>query len=121
MTDHDRVIDTYIAACNETDPARRRTLVARAFIEEAAFCDPATECAGHAALDAMLQGIQAQFPGHRICRTGTVAAHHDCLRFTWSMAPEGSETVVAGTDVAVVAPDGRFRSITGFFDQARGA
>lgn len=117
MDDHDSLIDTYIAAWNEADPGRRRALIARALTPDAAYCDPMMESKGHAGLDAMLQAVQARFPGHRFRRGRPVEAHHDRLRFTWVLAPEGGATLAAGTDVAVVAPDGRLRCVTGFLDQ----
>jgi hypothetical protein len=39
-------------------------------------------------------------------------------RFRWGLAPEGAgEPVVIGFDVAVVAEDGRLRSVLGFLDK----
>lgn len=125
MDDHDSLIDTYIAAWNEADPVRRRALIARALTPDAAYCDPMMESAGHAGLDAMLQAVQARFPGHRFRRGGPVEAHHDRLRFTWTLlapgGPEDGAALAAGTDVAVVAPDGRLRCVTGFLDQTPAA
>lgn len=117
MTNHDSLVDTYIDAWNETDPARRRDLVARAFTADAQYCDPMLEGVGHAGLDAMLQAVQDRFPGCRFRRIGQAEAHHDRLRFTWALVPESGTTLAAGTDVAVVAPDGRLRCVTGFLDQ----
>lgn len=121
MTNHDSLIDTYIAAWNETEPDRRRALIAHALTPDATYCDPMMEGEGHAGLDAMLQAVQDRFPGHRFQRGGPAEAHHDRLRFTWTLAPlgapEGGATLAAGTDVAVVASDGRLRCVTGFLDQ----
>lgn len=107
--------DRCIAAWNETDPARRRDLVARAWTEDAQYLDPVMQGDGQAGIDAMIAGVQARFPGHRFRRTGSVDAHHDRIRFSWDLAPEGGAAVVAGTDFCVVA-GGRLRRVTGFFD-----
>jgi hypothetical protein len=44
-------------------------------------------------------------------------AHNDRVRFTWALlGPDGA--VGGGTDFAIVAPDGRLRSVTGFSEPA---
>jgi hypothetical protein len=119
MTDHDALVDRYIAAWNELDPTRRRELIARTWTEEASYLDPKLSAQGHAALEAMLQGVQGMFPGHRFRRLGAAEAHHDRLRFRWALEAAGGRRVVEGTDIAVLAPDGRMASVTGFFDAVR--
>ena len=119
MTDVDRVIDRYIAIWNETDPARRRDLIAQTWTEDASYLDPLLSGDGRDGIDAMVRGVQERFPGHRFRRTGAIDAHHDRVRFSWELAAaEGEPPLVAGVDFGVVATDGRLRSITGFLDQA---
>ena len=56
-------------------------------------------------------------PATAFRRTGPIDAHNDRLRFGWELAPEGGGApAVRGVDFAVVAPDGRLASVTGFFD-----
>jgi len=116
MTDHEALVDRYIAAWNESDTARRRELIARTWTEDASYLDPKLSAQGHAALDAMLQGVQGMFPGHRFRRLGAADAHHDRLRFRWVLEAAGGAPVVEGTDMAVLATDGRMAAVTGFFD-----
>lgn len=112
------LIETYIAIWNETDTAPRREMIARAWAPEASYQDPVLEAQGHDAIDAMVGGFHAHFPGLTFVLTGEIEAHHDRLRFTWDLlAPDGSRQA-AGTDVAVLAPDGRLLDVTGFFDLA---
>ncbi len=59
----DATIEAYVAAWNETDPGRRRAGIARAFAERVRYRDPVMAGDGHAAVDAMLAGVQAKFPG----------------------------------------------------------
>ena len=118
MTNHDALIDRYIACWNEADPARRHALVAATFTGDASYVDPMMQGDGQAAIDAMIAAAQQHFPGHRFSRRGTPDAHHDRLRFAWDLTPEGGAPVAGGTDVAVVAPDGRFATVTGFIDFA---
>jgi len=118
MSDLTDLIDRYIAMWNETDAARRRELIARTWTDTASYLDPMLQGEGQAGIDAMVQGVQARFPGHQFRRTSEVDTHHDRVRFSWALAAEGGAALVTGTDVGVVAADGRLQTITGFFDQA---
>src|SRR3954451_20039966 len=118
MHRHDAVIDRYIACRNEADPERRRALIAETFTAAASYCDPMLEGTGHAGIDALIAVAQRQFPGLRFSRRGAADAHHDRLRFAWALAPAGAEAIAGGTDLAVVAPDGRLAEVTGFLDFA---
>jgi hypothetical protein len=119
MSGHDSLIDRYLAAWNETDPAARRELIARSYAEGARYLDPKLSAEGHAGIDAMVQSVHGMFPGHRFTRRGPVDAHHDRLRFGWAFGPgEGGAPVVTGVDFVTLAPDGRLAEVTGFFDAA---
>jgi hypothetical protein len=110
------LIDRYIAMWNETDAERRRALIARTWVDDACYVDPVLQGEGQAGIDAMVRGVHERFPGHRFRRTSDPDAHHDRVRFTWELAPEGGPAVVSGTDFAVVAADKRLQTVTGFFD-----
>jgi hypothetical protein len=45
-------------------------------------------------------------------------AHHDRLRFSWSLAANGGAPVAVGTDYVTVSDDGRMHSVTGFLEPA---
>ena len=65
----------------------------------------------------MVAAVQARFPTHRFRRRSGIDCHHDQCRFGWELvAPDGA-VVVAGIDVGALAPDGRLRSIVGFFGE----
>ncbi len=66
----------------------------------------------------MIGGAQEQYPGHRFALVTGPDTHHDRVRFSWSIAPEGGEPIAIGVDFATVADDGRMNSITGFLDPA---
>ena len=118
MTDVNPLIDRYIAIWNEPDPARRHDAIARTWTEDASYLDPLLSGDGHDGIDAMVRGVQEQFPGHRFRRTGEIDAHHDRVRFAWELVDTASETtLIAGVDFGVVGADGRLRTITGFLDQ----
>jgi SnoaL-like domain len=118
MSDANGIVNEYIAMWNEDDPNQRRALVARVVTEDATYVDPLMTGDGIDGISAMIGGAQAQFPGHRFTLVDGPDAHHDRVRFTWSIAPAGGEPVAVGTDFAEIADDGRMRSITGFLEPA---
>lgn len=117
------IVDGYFAMWNETDPARRRELIADTWSDGAGYVDPLFAAEGHEALDAMVAQVQERFPGYRFRLTRDVDSHHDRARWSWELiGPEEGPAVAAGIDVAVLAPDGRLRDVAGFFlPQAEGA
>ena len=112
------LVDRYIAAWNETDPARRRALIGDTWAEASSYVDPVLQGDGREGIDAMIAAVQQKYPGHRFRRTSEVESHHDRLRFTWELKPEQGETLARGTDFGVVAAD-RLAAMTGFFDYLR--
>ena len=110
------LVDRYIAMWNETDAGRRRDLIAAIWTPDASYLDPLMRGDGRDGIDAMVEGVQARFPGHRFARTSDVDAHHACIRFTWALAPEGGAAIVRGVDFGVVSGD-QLHQITGFIDQ----
>lgn len=117
MEQTNEVVERYLAVWNETDPIRRRALIAQTWTEAASYLDPLMQGNGHAEIDAMVQAAQAQFTGYRFRPIGGIDSHHNHIRFSWELAPEGGAVVVAGTDFGVVAADGRLQSVIGFLDQ----
>ena len=108
-------VETYLAAWNETDAERRRSLVAATWTEDGSYLDPMMAGACTDQIAAMIGAAQAQFPGHRFELAVGPDAHNDVVRFTWSLV--GADGPVAvGQDFATVAEDGRFRSVTGFLE-----
>lgn len=110
------IASRYIAAWDEPDAIRRRALIAAVFTPEATYVDPMMRNAGHDGLDAMIGAVQQQFTGLRFKLHGKQDGHNDVVRFSWTLAAEGAEPVAYGTDIVVVAEDGRISSVTGFLD-----
>ena len=121
MTATPALADRYLAAWNATDPATRRALVEEVFAEDVTYTDPMADVAGRAALDATIAAVQGMFPGFVFRLAGPADAHHDQLRFTWHLGPEGVEAPITGFDVAVVDADGRIRTVLGFLDRVPAA
>ena len=116
------VADHYIAVWNQPDADARRRAVAELWTEDGTYTDPLAAVEGHEAIEAVIAGGREMFPDHVFGLIGEVDAHHDVVRFGWELAPEGGgEWVVVGFDVAVVAEDGRLRSVYGFLDKVPAA
>ena len=118
MSDRTDLVDRYIAMWNETDAKRRRELIARTWTEGAVYIDPLVKSEGRDGIAAMVEAVQARYPGHRFTRTGPVDSHNDRVRFGWELAPAGGPVLAKGVDFAVVAADReeRLAAVTGFFD-----
>ena len=117
MSKLNELADRYIAMWNETDAARRRDLIAAIWTPDGAYVDPVVQSDGHAGIDSMVAAVQERFPGYRFARASEVDAHHDRIRFAWTLGPANGAAIVEGIDFGTLA-GGRLKSITGFFDKA---
>ncbi len=117
MTEFDTLAHAYVDAWNEADPARRRALIARGWTKGATYVDPMMRGQGHAEIDALMAGVQARFPGLSFRLTAAADGYGDRCRFSWEFGPPGADSVVEGTDFAVIEA-GRLASVTGFLDKA---
>jgi SnoaL-like protein len=118
MADTDTLVNNYIAMWNETDPDRRRELVAQTVSSDADYVDPVMEGSGVDGISTMIGAAQTQFPGYRFTLLTGPEAHHDRVRFTWSLAADGGAPMAIGVDFVSLADDGRMRSITGYLEPA---
>jgi hypothetical protein len=117
MSDVETIVDTYLAMWNEEDAQQRAGHIQRAWAADGRYVDPLLEAEGHDALSDMVASVHTLYPGHRFKRLSGVDAHHDQVRFAWELAAPDGTTTVAGIDVGALGPDGRLRSITGFFGE----
>ncbi len=115
------IVERYLAAWNEKDEAKRRSLVDGLWAADGSYTDPLADAHGRAEIDGLIGAVQQQFPEFVFTLGGAVDAHHDQARFTWHLGPAGAaEPVVIGFDVAVVDGDGQLRSVYGFLDKVPG-
>ena len=117
MANVGEVIDAYMAAWNETDEGKRRSLLEKAWADDGAYTDPQSDVAGREALVALIGGMHAQMPGARIDVASKTDLHHDKLRFAWKFASADGAMTVEGVDFGELAEDGRLRKIVGFWDE----
>ena len=117
VTDVHTLVRRYIDTWNETDPERRRALIAEVFTADAGYTDPLAAVRGHDAIDQLVAAAQSQFGGLQFTLGTPIDAHHNQARFAWHLAAPGSETPVAvGFDVAVMG-HGQMREVYGFLDK----
>lgn len=114
-TSLDTTIDSYFAAWNEADRAKRLELIGQAFSAQAHYVDPVSDVTGHDGIADMIEGVRAHYVGATLQRTGEIDAHHNVARFSWNATGVDGAVIVAGIDVVVVAGDGRVDALAGFF------
>jgi hypothetical protein len=102
----------------EADPQRRAAIIATAWSDDASYVDPMFSADGPAELDQLVRAVHERFPGLSFRLAGHIDTHHDRARWAWQFAgPGDSAPLASGVDFAELAPDGRLRKVTGFFDQ----
>lgn len=110
------IVEQYLATWNATG-AEREALLAEHWSPDVTYVDPLAEVSGAAAVGALVDAVQAQFPGFVFSRASEPDAHHRQLRFSWGLGPEGEEPVVIGSDVVVLDEAGRIQDVRGFLDR----
>jgi hypothetical protein len=116
MNDATTMADRYIAVWNETDPARRHSLIKQAWSENGVYVDPLMAAEGHAEIDGLVAAVHSRFPGFRFSLKGKADGYGNNLRFSWALGPEGGESLVEGTDFAVLEGN-RLKTVKGFIDK----
>ena len=117
--DTEAILDTYFSMWRTTDPVQRATLVTEAFTPTGRHVDQHADATGHDELVEMITGVHAGFPGFQMERTSGIDRFGDQLRFAWELNSADGTPIVAGLDVAELAPDGRLQRVTGFWGDLR--
>jgi hypothetical protein len=107
------LVASYLQTWNETDPATRRKAIDELWAQDGIYTDPIAVAAGRDQIDATISAVQGQFPGLAFTLAGQVDAHHDIVRFTWSLGDD----LVIGFDVLVLDEEGRISRVHGFLDK----
>jgi hypothetical protein len=116
MHDPAVIAEQYIALWNETDPAKRRTLLEKGWTSDATYVDPLMRGQGQERINALIGGVHKQFPGFRFTLLGNPSGYGEFARFSWALGPAGQEAPIGGSDVVELA-GGRLRSVIGFLDK----
>lgn len=120
MHDAAHIADRYIAVWNETDPARRRAVLAEGWAADARYTDPLADVRGLDAIDSLIAHAQSQFTGLRFAVMGEPNGYGDHIRFSWRLGPDGGDSIVEGSDIAILAA-GRIGQVIGFLDRVPAA
>jgi hypothetical protein len=96
-----------------------RDLVAKTWSEDGSYVDGARQGAGHGGIDAMIAKAQESHPGYRLALASGIEAHHQYVRFSWVAGGTAEAPLyIKGTDIGIIADDGRLKSVIGFVDAA---
>jgi SnoaL-like domain len=122
MSDVAATVEQYLSLWNETSSETRRQGIKETFTPDASYTDPLADVAGHDGIDALIAGVQGQFPGYTFKLLEGVDSNHNIARFRWELIPaDGGESIVIGSDLAVFGADGKIRSVYGFLDKVPSA
>ena len=113
MTDLEAFTDRYMAVWHQPDRAERLAQIADLWVEDGLHFSTSHAARGYAELETRIVGAYDKFVaegGYVFRRHGVVDGHHGVIRFTWAMTPAAGGPIEAmGTDVFVLAPDGRIQ------------
>ena len=120
MSNVKEVVNSYIAAWNERDPRARRELIAKTWTEDGSYVDPHRNGESYDGISKMIAAVHEVFdPNYRFRLKSDVEAYGDRARFQWEAGgTKDAPLHFVGTDFAVIASDGRFKSVTGFVDES---
>lgn len=123
MSNAKEVVDRYLAAWNERDPAKRRAIIAKTWTEDANYTDPHRVGNGHEGISAMIAAVHERFnESYQFRLKDGVDAYNDRVRFQWEAGGTNDAPMhFVGTDFAVLSSDGRLKAVTGFVDEAPAA
>lgn len=108
-------IDGYIAAWNETDAARRGTLLAAAVSDDIRFVTPGTVVIGRDALDARMDDFQRRRPGQRAVLASAVEIlRTGAFRYVGAVEGPGVASPTDVLDVGECDEHGRIRLLLTF-------
>lgn len=111
------IADIYLQTWNTTDAGARLRLLADHWAADARYTDPLADATGRESIGAVIDAVQAQFPGFVFFGVGQPDGHHHVTRFQWGLGPVDAEPVVIGFDVVVTNDDGRISQVLGFLDK----
>lgn len=110
-------LETYIAAWNESDRAKRAAQLEAAWAVDGLYCDPTARVSGRAALTDHIGDVRANLGEFAIGPTSGFDEHHGFVRWAWRMTQPSGEPMVDGLNIARIDDSGQVALIVGFFEQ----
>ena len=83
--------------------------------EDATYSDPASDILDVKALSEYMAGFQSTFPNCRF-QINKAQLHHGRTLAQWDMVDADGTTLQQGVSHVLLADDGKFKQISGFFD-----
>jgi hypothetical protein len=116
------LVETYVAAWSERDPAKRLRLVEEIFTEDGTYRGAIPEqvpAVGHRALAQYIGALQPATAGENYEPAAWTATdiHHDRIRMRWQLCDANGDVQLNGEDIGALDAEGRIREIAGFFDE----
>jgi hypothetical protein len=114
------LVVSYLGAWSERDAKRRHELIAATWTDGGTYVDASRHGEGHDGIDAMIKAVHDKFPPAYAFRLiSGIEAHHGYVRFTWAAGgTPNAPLYFEGTDIFVLAPDGRVQQVIGFKNAA---
>jgi hypothetical protein len=109
-------IDTWFAAWNETDAAKRAVLLGEATTEDVAFQDQHGFVESRSDVAEHIGAVHLHMPNMYAARDGAIQRTHATAVAAWLTKPKDSDQVpLRGTNVFDFAKDGRIRRVVGLW------
>jgi len=89
-------------------------LLERAVTPDAELVDPTGCWRGIEGLSERIGNYLSSAPGTRVVPSSGVDAHHELVRYSWSVVDGDDGVIIEGLDVAERASDGRLKRISMF-------
>lgn len=114
------IVDRWFAAWGETDTSKRRELIEATTAPEVTFHDPFSAIEGHEDLAGHIAAAQRFMAGSSVHRVGEPLLSHGHALVRWEMRNADGQVGGRGANAVTFAPDGRIRSVVGFWEPAYG-
>jgi hypothetical protein len=113
------LVDGWFAAWSNPDAATREATLAGVASADVAFRDQFSLVTGIDDLRPHLAAVHRFMPGLRLTREGAVRQCQGTVLADWVARGDDGQERGRGTNVFVLAPDGRIAAVTGFWNPAR--
>lgn len=111
----------YVMVWNETDAVARQRDIEELFSPNVVHFTQSLEARGRAEMEQRIIGSHIKWVrdgGHRFELLGDADGHHNIVRLRWQMIPDaGGPATSAGSDVLILAQDGKIGFDYQFIDQ----
>ena len=108
------VVDDYISAWSEKDPALRRDLLSRVWETAGTFSDAMGYAEGIDDLDEHIAMAQMYAANMQLERSGPVLRSHGSIAYRWQIRDGSGAVVMSGINTGELSPTGRLQRVTGF-------